>query len=41
VRDKWGIIRSRNEGFNQNNERVFSFEIDILAELAPTPDSAS
>ena len=36
VRDKWGIIRSRNEGFNQNNERVFSFEIDILAELAPT-----
>ena len=35
VRDKWGIIRSRNEGFNQNNERVFSFEIDILAELTP------
>lgn len=35
VRNKWGIIRSRNEAFNQNNERVFSFEIDILAELAP------
>ncbi len=35
VRDKWGIIRSRNEAFNQNNERVFSFEIDILAERNP------
>lgn len=35
VRDTWGIIRSRNEAFNQNNERVFSFEIDILAERNP------
>ncbi|MFK7730885.1 MAG: hypothetical protein AB8B48_04620 [Pseudomonadales bacterium] len=37
IRDKWGIIRSRNEAFNQYNERVFSFEIDILAERNPVP----
>lgn len=35
VRNTWGIIRSRNEAFNQNNELVFSFEIDILAERNP------
>ena len=35
IRDRWGIIRSRNEGFNQYNERVMSFNVDILAERAP------
>ena len=35
IRNRWGVIRSRNEAFNQSNERVFSFEIDILAELNP------
>jgi len=35
VRDRWGIIRSRNEAFNQYNERVMSFKIDILAERDP------
>lgn len=35
VRDTWGIIRSRNEAFNQYNERVMSFDIDILAERNP------
>ena len=35
VRDRWGIIRSRNEAFNQYGELVFSFEIDILAERKP------
>ncbi len=35
VRDRWGIIRSRNEAFNQYNERVMSFNIDILAERRP------
>lgn len=37
VRNKWGIIRSRNEAFNQYNELVMSFVIDILAELNPNP----
>jgi len=32
VRDKWGIIRSRNEAFNQYGSKVMTFEIDILAE---------
>ena len=32
VRDRWGIIRSRNEAFNQYGNKVMSFEIDILAE---------
>ncbi len=36
VRDKWSILRSRNEAFNQNNELVFSFEVDILAERKPS-----
>ncbi len=35
VRGKWGVIRSRNEAFNQYGELVFSFIIDILAERAP------
>lgn len=35
VRDRWGIVRSRNEAFNQYNERVMSFNIDILAERNP------
>ena len=34
-RDKWGIIRSRNEALNQYNRRVMSFNIDILAERNP------
>jgi acyl dehydratase len=34
VRDRWGIIRSRNEAFNQYGNKVISFEIDILAERA-------
>lgn len=35
VRDRWGIITSRNEAFNQYNERVMTFTIDILAERNP------
>lgn len=35
VRNKWGIIRSRNEAYNHNGDRVFSFVIDILAERDP------
>jgi acyl dehydratase len=35
VRDKWGMIKSRNEAFNQYNELVMSFMIDILAERDP------
>ena len=35
VQEKWGVIRSRNEAFNQKNECVFSFDVDILAELNP------
>ncbi|OED36613.1 dehydratase [Chromatiales bacterium (ex Bugula neritina AB1)] len=35
IRSKWGIIRSRNEAYNQKGELVFSFEIDILAERRP------
>jgi len=38
IRDRWGIIRSRNEAFNQYGELVFSFEIDILAERRPAQD---
>lgn len=33
VREKWGIIRSRNEAYNQYNQLVMSFSIDILAEM--------
>ena len=40
IRNKWGIIRSRNEAYNQYGELVFSFEIDILAERRPRTDSA-
>ena len=35
IRDRWGVIRSRNEAFNQYNELVMSFTIDILAERNP------
>lgn len=35
IREKWGIIRSRNDAFNQYNELVMSFMIDILAERNP------
>ncbi|MBX2884756.1 MAG: hypothetical protein KTR32_32675 [Granulosicoccus sp.] len=35
LKNKWGIIRSRNEAFNQHGVLVFSFEIDILAERNP------
>ncbi|MBN7797378.1 MaoC/PaaZ C-terminal domain-containing protein [Parahaliea mediterranea] len=35
VRDRWGIIRSRNEAYNQYNELVMRFNIDILAERNP------
>ncbi len=39
IREKWGLITSRNEAFNQYGTRVMSFEIDILAERAPSsPD---
>lgn len=41
VRDKWGIIRSRNEAFNQYNQLVMSFMIDILAERNPGSDAHS
>jgi acyl dehydratase len=37
VRGKWGIIRSRNEAFNQYGNKVMSFEIDILAERGDQP----
>ena len=37
VRDRWGIICSRNEAFNQYGNKVMAFEIDILAERAPSP----
>ncbi len=39
VRDRWGVIRSRNEAFNQYNELVMSFTIDILAERSPAGGS--
>ena len=35
LREKWGIIRSRNEAFNHRNELVMRFFIDILAERRP------
>ena len=35
IREKWGLIRSRNEAFNQYSEKVMQFEIDILAERRP------
>jgi acyl dehydratase len=35
IRGKWGIIRSRNEAFNQYGDLVMSFSIDILAERRP------
>jgi len=38
IRDKWGIIRSRNEAYNQNGELVFTFVIDILAERRPVEE---
>jgi acyl dehydratase len=40
IRNRWGIIRSRNEAFNQYNEKVMSFTIDILAERNPENLSA-
>lgn len=39
IKGKWGIIRSRNEAYNQYGELVFSFEIDILAEINPGDDA--
>jgi acyl dehydratase len=35
IRGQWGIIRSRNEAFNQYGDKVMAFEIDILAERNP------
>ena len=35
IRGKWGIVRSRNEAFNQYGDLVLSFVIDILAERRP------
>ena len=35
IREKWGLIRSRNEAFNQYGNKVMQFEIDILAERCP------
>lgn len=35
IKGKWGIIRSRNEAYNQYGELAFTFEIDILAERNP------
>lgn len=32
IRNQWGVIRSRNEAFNQYGSKVMTFEIDILAE---------
>lgn len=35
IRNKWGIISSRNQAFNQHNDCVLSFVADILAERNP------
>ncbi|MDA0661345.1 MAG: MaoC/PaaZ C-terminal domain-containing protein [Proteobacteria bacterium] len=35
IRDRWGIIRSRNEAFNHRGDLALRFTIDILAERAP------
>ena len=35
LRNKWGIIRSRNEAVNQDGQVVMTFVIDILAERRP------
>lgn len=35
LRNKWGIIRSRNEAVNQDGHVVMTFVIDILAERRP------
>ena len=35
LRNRWSIIRSRNEAFNQAGELVFCFNIDILTERNP------
>ena len=35
IREKWGLVRSRNEAFNQYRAKVMQFEIDILAERRP------
>ena len=32
IREKWGIIRTRNEAFNHRDGLVLRFNIDILAE---------
>ena len=35
VKNKWGIIKSRNEAFNHKGELAMSFFVDILAERNP------
>ncbi|MDA9929712.1 MaoC family dehydratase N-terminal domain-containing protein [Alphaproteobacteria bacterium] len=35
IRDKWGVIRSRNEAVNNRGELVLRFYVDILAERDP------
>ena len=35
LRNKWGVIRSRNEAVNQDGQVVMTFVIDILAERRP------
>ncbi len=35
LRNKWGIIRSRNEAVDQDGQVVMTFVIDILAERRP------
>lgn len=35
VKNKWGIIKSRNEAFNHKGELAMSFIVDILAERNP------
>jgi acyl dehydratase len=37
IREKWGIIRSRNEAINHRGEVVFRVLIDILAQRDPGP----
>ena len=35
IRDKWGIISSGNEPFNQRGEFTLRFYIDVLVERSP------
>ena len=36
-RPQWGLVFSLNEGFNQRDELVFSFEGKVLTARSPSP----